>query len=63
MKVIAEVKDNSLYDKNGVYITSLVGTNYIFEEFKEDESVDVAKLISLGLTSQDLISLKANNII
>lgn len=60
-KVIAYVDDNgNLYDSSKSN-TTLNVSSYVWNEL--EESVDVAKLMSLGATTDDLLKLKASEII
>lgn len=65
-KVIAFIDDNeNLMDKNKVIICNLAGQAYDFEDAgeKAEKAEDIAQLISLGVTPDDLIKLKANGIL
>ncbi len=64
-KVIATIEDNgNLVDDNGTIIMATGGMNYKFAELDETkEGFSVAQLVSLGVTPDDLIKMKANGVI
>jgi hypothetical protein len=55
--------NGNLLDLNGLYIANSQGGNFKLGTMEEKENLDVAKLISLGLSADDLIKLKANKVI
>ena len=68
-KVIAFIDgQQNLMDKNKAIICNLAGQAYAFEDAgekaeKAEKAEDIAQLISLGVTPDDLIKLKANGLI
>ena len=64
-KVIATIDDSgNLTDNNGIVMVSTTGMNYDLPELDESkEGFSVAQLVSLGVTPDDLIKMKANGVI
>ena len=58
--------DNLVDDNSNVIVSSFSAMSYSYktlDDIKNKESIDVAKLVSLGVTPDDLIKLKANKIL
>lgn len=68
-KVIAYVDDKGILYVNETYSTGLLVTSFPFEDCPDDKKeadkkeADIVKLVSLGVTADDLLKLKANGII
>jgi hypothetical protein len=61
-KVIVEIRDNGdMYDSNNTFIVNTNSLGYIFEAIPEPK-VDLAQLMSLGATAEELIKMKANGL-
>ncbi len=52
---------NNMIDANGAIMMSLHGTTYQFKEAKKQ--VDIEKLVALGVSPDDLMKMKASDLI
>lgn len=64
-KVIAIMSNGMIYSKDGLCIGTAMGK---FDDYKEGENkpetqADIAKLVQLGITPDELIKLKANGLL
>ena len=63
-KVILEIRDDNLTDKNGKIIWSgFSASGFEVEELPTEESTDIPQLVSMGMSADDLIRLKLNKVI
>lgn len=66
-KIIATIDDaGNLTDDNGLIVMNIGSMSFKFKEFEEKESGEsstVAQMVSLGVTTDDLIKMRASGLI
>ncbi len=64
-RIILTINDNGdlMDDNGGIVMGGFESMNFVYQDADDKQAIDIAKLVSLGVTPDDLIKLKANKII